>query len=112
MVSITQQPSAASRGNQMTATANQTASRQPPFVQALVPVAPLYIVMRDFGKIGFESVSDPDATRASIISDIASGQIDRIAYVIELFPHEFSSRDITNEIYEAVHAAQHQQAAE
>lgn len=66
-----------------------------------VPTAPLYIVMRDFGKLGFESVTDPDMTRASIAGDIATGQIDRVAYVIEAFPLEGSSRDITDDIFEA-----------
>lgn len=61
-----------------------------------------FIVMRDFGKLGFESVSDPDMTRDSIINDIATGQIDRVAYVIECNPVEGWSHDITDGINEAV----------
>jgi hypothetical protein len=37
------------------------------------PDQSFFIVMRDFGKLGFESVTDPDMTRESIIHDIASG---------------------------------------
>lgn len=68
------------------------------------PDQSFFIVTRDFGKLGFESVSDPDATRESIISDIATGQIDRVAYVIECNPVEGWSCDCTADIFESVAA--------
>lgn len=74
------------------------------FVQHRTFTLPLYIILRDFGKLGFESVSDPEATRASIIDDIASGQIDRVVSVIEVFADEGHSRDVTDDIREAVEA--------
>lgn len=45
---------------------------------------PLFLVLRDFGKLGFESVTRPEDTRMSIAQDIASGQIDNVVSVIEL----------------------------
>jgi hypothetical protein len=65
------------------------------------PDQSFFLVMRDFGKLGFESVTDPNATRESIVRDIASGQIDRVAYVIECNPVEGWSREITSDIKEA-----------
>ena len=70
----------------------------------------LFAVIRHFGDIGMESVTDPDATRDSIVSDIASGQIDRVVAVHEYNPVEKWSRDITADIAEAVTAVR--QAAE
>lgn len=61
---------------------------------------PRYEVIRDFGKLGFESVTDPEATKSSIIDDIATGQIDRVVSVTEIF--EDRARDITDDIKEAV----------
>lgn len=70
-----------------------------PFSRSIIPSAPLFIVMRDFGpKLGFESVTDPNATRASIAADIVSGQIDRVAYVIEVDGRDGTSRDITDDV--------------
>jgi hypothetical protein len=66
------------------------------------PDQSFFIVTRDYGKLGFESVTDPDATRDSVINDIASGQIDRVAYVIECNPVEGWAHDITADINEAV----------
>ena len=65
---------------------------------------PTYLVTRDFGKLGYESVSTPDDTRESIIGDIASGQIDRVVSVIEVFAVEGTARDITDDIRDAVEA--------
>lgn len=61
-----------------------------------------YIVTRDFGKLGFESVTDPHETRAEIIDSIVAGQIDRVVSVVEVFVTEWTSRDITDDIKEAV----------
>lgn len=72
-----------------------------PFSRSILPAAPLFIVMRDFGKLGFESVTSPDATRESIANDIVTGQIDRVAYVIEVDGREGTSRDVTDEIISA-----------
>lgn len=45
---------------------------------------PLYLVFRDYGKLGIESVSDPSDTRETIISEITSQQIDRVVSVVEI----------------------------
>lgn len=63
---------------------------------------PQYIVTRDFGKLGLESVSDPHETRAELIDTIVSGQIDRVVSIIEVFAVEGSARDITDDIREEV----------
>lgn len=73
-----------------------------PFSLATVPNAPLYIVQRDFGAPGFESVTQPEMTREGIVADIVSGEIDRAAYVIEVYPLEGISRDITSDIVDEV----------
>lgn len=78
-----------------------------------LPDHSLFIVMRDFGRHGLESVSEPDMTRDSLIADIATGQIEQpIVYIIECNPREGWSRDITADIAEAVEAVRHQRAAE
>lgn len=59
---------------------------------------PLFLVIRDFGKLGFESVTHPEDTREGIVLDIASGQIDRVVAVIESNPSEGWSRDITDDV--------------
>lgn len=63
---------------------------------------PLYLVIRDFGKIGLESVSDPSDTRETIIRDIYSQQIDRVVSVIEIVDGQAS--DITEIIRTEVEA--------
>lgn len=65
-------------------------------------ISPLYLVVRDFGKLGFESVTHPEDTREGIILDIASGQLDRVVCVIECNPAEGWSRDITSDIRDEV----------
>jgi hypothetical protein len=64
--------------------------------------APLYLVMRDYGRHGFEGVAYPETSKRNIIEDIQSGQIDRVVAVLEIF--EGRSRDITDDIREAVEA--------
>ncbi len=66
------------------------------------PDQSLFIVMRDYGRLGMESVSDPDMTREGIVRDIVSGQIERVVYVIEVNAAEKWSRDITLSIFEDV----------
>lgn len=61
-----------------------------------------FIVMRDFGKLGFESVTSPDDTRDSIIESIAQRQIDRVVSVVEYNVVEGWSKDITADIRDAV----------
>lgn len=64
---------------------------------------PQFMVVRNFGDLGLESVTHPNEdTRESIIEDIATGQIDRVVAVFELNPVEGWSRDLTAEIAEAV----------
>lgn len=75
---------------------------RPAFARSTVPTAPLFVVIRDYGRLGLESVTDPNTTRASIAHDIATGQIDRVAYVIEVLPLEGTSREITDDIFELV----------
>jgi hypothetical protein len=70
--------------------------------------APLYLVMRDYGRHGFEGVAYPETSKRNIIEDIQSGQIDRVVAVIEIF--EGRSRDITDDIREAVEAQQREAA--
>jgi hypothetical protein len=64
----------------------------------------LFVVMRDFGKIGMESVTNPEMTRESLIADIASGQIDRVVLVTELNPVEGWASDITSDVLDAAEA--------
>lgn len=61
-----------------------------------------FVVTRDYGKLGLESVTSPDTTRASIVRDIVSGEIDRVASVVEFNPVEGWSKDITDDIRDAV----------
>jgi hypothetical protein len=63
-----------------------------------------FVVTRDFGNLGFESVSHPEWTRESIVRDIIELQIDRVASVSEFNPVEGWSKDITDDIREAVEA--------
>lgn len=63
---------------------------------------PLYLVFRDHGKLGLESVSDPSDTRETIIRDIYSQQIDRVVSVIEIVHGQAS--DITGIIRAEVEA--------
>lgn len=63
---------------------------------------PIYLVLRDFGKLGIESVTDPSDTRETIIRDIATQQIDRVVSVIEI--DGSTASDITDEIRSAVEA--------
>lgn len=62
--------------------------------------APVYLVTRDFGKLGFEAVSDPEATLSSIVDDISRGQIDRVVSVTEI--HEGIAIDITDAVRDLV----------
>lgn len=62
----------------------------------------LFMVIRNFGDLGMESVTQPTDTRESIVKDIATGQTDRVVAVFELNPVEKWSRDITADIAEAV----------
>lgn len=68
--------------------------------RASPPDQSLYIVMRDWGKLGLESVTEPDMTRESIAHDIRKGQIYAVVYVIECNPVEGWARDVTAEINE------------
>ena len=78
-----------------------------------LPANSLFIVMRDFGRHGLESVTEPDWTRESILADIATGQIDQpIAYIIEVNAREGWSKDITADIADAVEEASTLRAAE
>lgn len=61
-----------------------------------------FIVMRDFGRLGLESVTSPDDTRDSIIESIAQRQIDRVVSVVEYNVVEGWSKDITADIRDAV----------
>lgn len=72
----------------------------------------LFVVMRDFGAIGLESVCRPEEGRAEIIADIASGQIDRVVAVFEFNPVEGWSRNVTSEIADFVEQARRLDAAE
>lgn len=63
---------------------------------------PLYLVMRDWGKHGFEGVSYPEQSKRNIIEDIATGQIDRVVSVIEI--EDGRATDVTDEIEDAVTA--------
>ena len=74
----------------------------PPFVQHRSFTAPLYLVIRDHGRHGFEGVADPETSKRNIVEDIRSGQIDRVTAVIEIF--EGRSTDITDDIRDAVEA--------
>jgi hypothetical protein len=76
-----------------------------------VPDQSLFIVMRDWGKLGFESVSEPEMTRESIAEDIAKGQIYNVAYVIECNPIEGWSKVITDEIFAAADQRKLERAA-
>ena len=73
-----------------------------PFAQHRRFERPIYVVLRDFGKLGIEGVTDPSDTRETIINDIASGQIDRVISVTEIIGSEAS--DITEIIRDAVEA--------
>jgi len=85
----------------MTSQTTQTARRR----NHAAPDQSLFIVTRDFGKLGLESVTDPAATRETIINLIATHQIDRVAFVVECNPVEGWSRDITSDVLDAAEAA-------
>ena len=65
-----------------------------------------FVVTRDYGKNGFESVSHPEWTRESIIRDIIEGQVDRVVSVVEFNSVEGWSNDITDDIRMSVIARQ------
>jgi hypothetical protein len=69
------------------------------------PDRSLFIITRDFGALGLESVTDPNATLGSIINDIATGQIDRVAFIVECNAHEGWSKDCTDDILDAAEDA-------
>lgn len=60
-----------------------------------------FVVTRDFGPLGCESVSHPEWTLRSIIRDIIELQIDRVVSVVEFNPVEGWSKDITDSVREA-----------
>lgn len=72
----------------------------------------LYTVIRHFGDLGMESVTNPDVTREDIVADIATGQLDRVVSVIEFNPVEGWCRDCTHEVKDMVRVTQLLQAAE
>jgi hypothetical protein len=72
------------------------------FAQHITFTSPLYIVMFDRGRLGFEGRTYPEDTLNSLIHEIASGQHDCIVSVIEVF--EGRSYDITETVREKVEA--------
>lgn len=61
---------------------------------------PLYLVMRDHGRHGFEAVTHPETSKRNIIEDIARGQIEKVVAVLEIY--EGRAVDITEDIRTAV----------
>lgn len=61
-----------------------------------------FVVTRDFGALGLESVMHPEATMNSVAFDIVAGQIDRVVSVVEFNVVEGWARDITDDIRDAV----------
>lgn len=63
---------------------------------------PLYLVMRDHGRHGFEGVAHPETSRRNIIEDIRDGQIEKVAAILELIDGRY--HDITSDIRDEVEA--------
>jgi hypothetical protein len=77
-------------------------SPQPRFAPHHPATGRFYVVTRDYGRLGRESVSDPEWTANSIVRDIAAGQLDRVSQVLVLEDGVYA--DITDDIREAVEA--------
>lgn len=72
---------------------------------------PQYIVTRDFGKLGLESVTHPEDCRDTIVEELISGQIDRVVSIIEVFAVEGTAHDITEDVRSEVEARLIERAA-
>ena len=58
-----------------------------------------FVVMRDFGKRGWEAVVDPEITAAGVIDSLKSGEWDRVVFI-----HRISDglvEDVTDELIDA-----------
>lgn len=55
-----------------------------------------YVVMIDYGRRGREAIVDPEMIRADVISRIASGEYQNIAFVHHI--HDGTCEDVTAEI--------------
>lgn len=77
------------------------APRNTPFAPPRTFTEPVYLVLRDFGKLGFQAVADPEATLSSVIHEIVTGEIDRVVSVTEI--HEGRASDITDQVRDLVH---------
>ena len=75
-----------------------------PFAQHRRFERPVYVVLRDFGKLGIEGVTDPSDTRETIINGLINQQIDRVTCILEIY--EGRSTDVTDDFREAVIARQ------
>jgi hypothetical protein len=70
------------------------------FAQHITFTSPLYMVMFDRGRFGFEGVTYPEHSKLNIIEDIACGGFEKVVSVLELQDGHYA--DITDEVREAV----------
>ncbi len=75
---------------------------------------PLFLIERDFGKLGFEAHAYRENTRASVV-DLLALEYRNVVRVLEIRADENRCEDITEEIMreaEALRAEYHREAAE
>jgi len=62
----------------------------------------LYIIERDFGKLGTEFSGDREHTLRGVIDDIVTGQTDNVIRVLEIHIDENRCQDVTEDVARAV----------
>jgi hypothetical protein len=71
--------------------------RHPTFGKHVVFVGPMYLVMQDFGRGGYQGVVCPEHSRRNIVEQLASREVDSVVSVLEITLGE-PPRDITADI--------------